>query len=242
MSRSAPRPGAVRPTVPTADGFDPIGPSGRAVGPITRMRGGGYGGTMEPIRAILPLAPIDASHPSRDGVRVARAQRKATIIRIRGIAPSDHDALRDFYAGLSDQSRRTRFLGSTSGIGDAQSTYFCCPDHAHREGFVALVGSAAGPDRIVGHVCVEPDGRAGAEIAVAVADELQGRGIGRRLVDAAVAWARRDGIRTLTATMLADNPPIQRLLTSLGLSSDAIPLGAGVIEIRIDLGVVRSAA
>ena len=150
--------------------------------------------------------------------------------------PADHDRLQAFYAGLSEESRRTRFLGPTNGIGDRQSTYFCCPDHAHREGFVATMGPADGPDRIVGHVCIEPDGPDTAEVAVAVADELQGHGIGRRLVDAAVYWARSDGFRTLTATMLAGNPAIQRLLTGLGLPSTAVAIGAGVVEVRIDLG------
>jgi acetyltransferase len=197
---------------------------------------------MDQSRAIAPLVAIDASHPSRDDLIDARAQRSATSVRIRRIVPSDHDGLSTFYAGLSDESRRTRFLGSTTGIGDRQSTYFCCPDHAHREGFVAVLGPAVGPDRIVGHVCVEPDGHAGAEIAVAIADELRGRGLGRRLVVAALAWARAEGMRTLTATMLANNPPIQRLLTSLGLPTAAVPLGAGVIEIRIELGAEQPVA
>lgn len=42
--------------------------------------------------------------------------------------------------------------------------------------------------------------------------------------------------------MLGDNPAIQRLLTGLGLPSVATPVGAGVIEVRIDLEAVSSAA
>jgi hypothetical protein len=42
--------------------------------------------------------------------------------------------------------------------------------------------------------------------------------------------------------MLAGNPAIQRLLTDLGLPNVAIPIGAGVIEVRIDLAGLRSAA
>ena len=190
-------------------------------------------------------ATIDVPRPeqaSRDRIPGATGPRPATAIRIRRIAPADHDRLQAFYAGLSEESRRTRFLGPSNGIGDRQSSYFCCPDHAHREGFVATMVPADGPDRIVGHVCIEPDGPDTAEVAVAVADELQGRGIGRRLVDAAVYWARRDGFRTLTATMLAGNPAIQRLLTGLGLPSTAVAIGAGVVEVRIDLGVVSTAA
>jgi len=193
-------------------------------------------------RALEPTTAAVTNRPTADRVATGRRDQPETVILIRPIRPSDHDGLRQFYAGLSAESRRTRFLGATSGIGDGQSAYFCCPDHAHREGFVALVGPATRPDRIVGHVCIEPDGPTSAEVAVAVADELQGRGIGRRLVDAAVLWAQRDGFRTLTATMLAGNPAIQRLLTGLGLPNVAKPVGAGLIEVRIDLGVVRSAA
>ena len=197
---------------------------------------------MNQSRALEPTTVTVATSPTAEDLALGRSRRPATVIRIRRIRPGDHDRLQEFYGGLSDESRRTRVLGPTSGIGDRQSTYFCSPDHAHREGFVAVVGPATRPDRIVGHICIEPDGPASAEVAVAVADEMQGRGIGRRLVDAAVLWAQRDGFRTLTATMLAGNPAIQRLLTGLGLPSVALPVGAGLIEVRIDLGVVRSAA
>lgn len=197
---------------------------------------------MNQSRALEPAPAAGAVRPGSEELLTGRVRGPATVIRIRRIRPADHDRLQLFYAGLSDESRRTRFLGPTIGIGDRQSTYFCCPDHAHREGFVAIVGPATRPDRIVGHVCIEPDGPASAEVAVAVADEMQGRGIGRSLVDAAVLWARRDGFRTLTATMLAGNPAIQRLLTGLGLPSVTTPIGAGLVEVRIDLGVIRSAA
>ena len=74
-----------------------------------------------------------------------------------------------------------------------------------------------GASRIVGHVCLEPARDGSAEIALAVADELQGRGIGRALVDASVAWAHEAGIHRLSATMLSDNVAIRRLLTGLGI-------------------------
>jgi GNAT superfamily N-acetyltransferase len=103
-----------------------------------------------------------------------------------------------------------------------------------------LVAESGG--KIVGHAMYGRCRPNSVEVAFAVADELQGRGIGRRLVDAAVDWARRDGVRTLTATMLAGNPAIQRLLTGLGLPTSAVAIGAGLVEIRIDLGIARSAA
>ncbi len=164
-----------------------------------------------------------------------RARRPAEVVRIRRIEPADQASLQSFYAGLSEESRRTRFFGPTAGIGGPQSSWFCTPDHDHREGFVAIMASSAGPDRLVGHVCVEPDGPGSAEVAVAVADDLRGRGIGRRLVEWAIAWARLEGLATLTATMLAGNPAINRLLADIGLPSTSRPIGAGVVEICLDL-------
>lgn len=175
----------------------------------------------------VALAGITADQPARpsDGVT------------IRPIRPADPAGLEAFYAALSDESRRTRFLGVNPGIGHRASAYFCRPDHAHREGFVAVVRPTGEAERIVGHVCVEPDGPSCAEVAVAVADEFQGHGVGRSLVEAAVTWARQDGYDTLVATMLAGNPAIQRLLTGLDLPARTSAIGAGTIEIRIDLGI-----
>ena len=195
---------------------------------------------MNEVRLLAPIAAVSSSRSVVDFIP-GRTRPPEAVVRVRSISAADHDGLRAFYAGLSDESRRTRFLGPTNGIGDNQSTWFCSPDHAHREGFVAVLELTNRPGRIVGHICIEPDGPTSAEVALAVEDELQGHGIGRRLVDAAVAWARRDGFGTLTATMLADNPAIQRLLTGLGLPSVAIPIGAGVIEVRIDLRLALSA-
>jgi GNAT superfamily N-acetyltransferase len=190
------------------------------------------------VNATTQTVPI----PERRGaaptsVAGARTVKPLSGISIRPIAPADADALRAFFADLSDESRRTRFLGTAAGIGRGQSAYFCMPDHAHREGFVAVHQG-----RIVGHVCVEPDAPSCAEVAVAVAEDLRGQGLGRRLVEAAVDWARREGYRTVCATMLAGNPAIQRLLTDLGMPATTIATGAGTIEIRLDLGLGGSAA
>lgn len=170
-------------------------------------------------------------HPARARAAAASATDALRGIRIRPIRSADADELRAFYAGLTDESRRTRFLGAAPGIGRGQSDYFCMPDHAHREGLVAICG-----ERIIGHVCVEPDAPSCVEVAVAVAEDARAQGLGRRLVGAAVDWACREGYATVCATTLAGNPAIQRLLTGLGMPATTTATGAGTIEIRLDLG------
>jgi acetyltransferase len=180
-----------------------------------------------------PTAFATAARRPRDRQRPALPLGS---VRIRPIRPSDAALLTTFYAGLSDESRRSRFFVSSAGITAAQAEDFAAADHRRRAGFVAVeAGTAGGPERIVGHVCVEPADEGAAEFAVAVADELQGRGIGHRLLDLAVAWARARGLRRLVAMMLPCNPAIHRLAASLGLPVHFRATTDGLTAADIDL-------
>ena len=55
-----------------------------------------------------------------------------------------------------------------------------------------------------------------AELAVLVSDEYQGRGLGKELVRRLIQSARDQHIPRITAEMLRDNIPIQRVLSKLG--------------------------
>ena len=164
-------------------------------------------------------------------------------VHIRRIRRTDTVALEAFYAGLSGESRRTRFFSVAGRPSHAQSVSFCTPDHDHREGFVAVVATVEEPrERIVGHLCLEPAGEHVVEVAVAVADDLQHLGIGRRLLDAGVRWALAEGFTTLTASAFVGNAPIHHLLAGLGCQSKASDPGSGIEDIRIDLRNARVAA
>jgi acetyltransferase len=174
-------------------------------------------------------------------VPAATADQRS-LVRIRAIRATDASELQRFYAALAPETRQTRFLSVGGGVNQALSRAFCTTDHDHREGFIAITdGRSHRPGRIVGHLCLEPDGADAAEVAIAVADEFQRRGIGRRLMAAGVVWARKNPVTRLTATMFAGNAPIHWLLEGLGLPSRTRYVGAGVAEITIDM-VARSAA
>ncbi len=158
------------------------------------------------------------------------------LIGIRAVDAHDADALRAFYASLSADTRRKRFLGTSSGIAAERSRAFCTPDHHHAEGFVAVL-RAVGPrdGRVVGHLCLENDGAGGIELAIAVADGFQRHGIGRRLFEAARDWACAEGIARITATAFADNSPVLRLLTSAPMGATIRAADGGLVDIEIPL-------
>ena len=144
--------------------------------------------------------------------------------------------------GPANALRTTRSGGLATLARSQVVVWLARKDSNLRSLFVAVVNDGPeGQDRIVGHLCVEPDGADTAEVAIAVADEFQHRGIGRRLMAAGAAWARRERIARFTATMLASNAPIHRLLVGLGLPTRLRYVGGGVAEITIDL-VGRSVA
>lgn len=177
------------------------------------------------------MRPLDAPCPPDAPVRPSERG-----VRVRAIRSTDSAALKRFYCGLSNESRRARFLHASAGPTPTQCTVFCKTDHDHREGFVAIVDTGrADHGPIVGHLCLEPDRSGAAEVAIAVAEDFQHQGIGGLLLTEGVAWARRERIAQLTATMFAGNTAIRRLLIGSGLPAREKYIGAGVTEITIDL-------
>jgi acetyltransferase len=141
----------------------------------------------------------------------------SATVTIRPIEPGDRVALTRFYETLSTDSLSDRFHGACRGIADKAAGRFCGPDHEHREGIVAVLpGDDDGAVRIVGHLCVEPSAPGEVEMAVAVADDFQRRGIGRALLAGAIRWAHDHGIRRLRASMRWSNGAIISLVRSSG--------------------------
>lgn len=154
-------------------------------------------------------------------------------VSIRPIERADAAGLSDFYARLSPESRRRRFLGC--GMRPDADLVRAFAETAG-EGFVGILDERGPNDgAVVAHASVQPDGEDSAEVAFAVADELQGHGIGRALMEAVVQHARQLGLRRLNATLFAENVPMRRLLRNAGckIRSDAVVLG--VEEIALDV-------
>jgi acetyltransferase len=153
---------------------------------------------------------------------------------IRPIAVDDGPALVGFYAALSPDCRRTRFFGACRSITELQAMRFARARERGAQGWVALDDE----QRIVGHLCLEPidlQRDRVEEIAVAVADDWQGHGMGHDLLDTAIASARRRGIIAIEATMLTGNHPIHALLEHSGLAWTCRALEPGIETIRLEL-------
>jgi len=158
-----------------------------------------------------------------------------TWVTIRSIESSDWEGLFDFYRSLSPDARHARFLGMAPGIDRQAAHHFAEAGEESGAGFVAVLREAGPRDgQIVGHLCLEPIPSGGHELAVAVADDIRRRGIGRRLMTAGIRAARERGVSRLIASMFADNGPMLRLFLTAGAPIVRLGTDAGITSIELN--------
>lgn len=91
-------------------------------------------------------------------------------------------------------------------------------------------------DAVVGYVALHPAGSLATHTHVRTIDGLgvlpaaRGRGVGRALVEAAVARAREQGATKVTLRVLATNPSAKRLYERCGFVVEGVLVGEFVID------------
>jgi RimJ/RimL family protein N-acetyltransferase len=153
-------------------------------------------------------------------------------VTIRPIDPGDQEGLATFFSRLSDESRRRRFLGPKPKLSARELRFLTEVDQCKHVALVAV--TADGAIVGVGRYATWHDSPDRAEMAFAVVDEWQGRGLGTRLGNQLVARARTSGIAALTGSTFATNTPAKALLKKLGFLPTGI--SAGIAEYELAFG------
>jgi GNAT superfamily N-acetyltransferase len=149
---------------------------------------------------MLPSSPISL----RDG----------TAVTLRPQTPHDRARLAEFFGRLSAHSRYQRFFtGMPPKLPSSTLTALSNVDGDRHVGLLALQGG-----RVVGtaRYVRRDDSPAVADVAFTVADELQGNGLGRLLMQELEAHAGRRGITRFTFDVLATNDAALAVARLLG--------------------------
>jgi RimJ/RimL family protein N-acetyltransferase len=161
------------------------------------------------------------------------ALRDGSEVVIRPIEADDFDRLREVWGGMSAESRRRRFLSSsTAEATDADLRYLVDVDHRRHEAMLALDpdGHALGVARYVR----TPGDPESAEVAVVVVDAWHRRGLGTALLDRLTERARENGIRRYNAIVSKDNDVVLGALERAGATRTGTS-EEGEIEFVFDL-------
>jgi GNAT superfamily N-acetyltransferase len=138
-----------------------------------------------------------------------------TLLYLREIRPDDKERLLESMKCLSEQSRQRRFLGPKPTLSPRELRYLTEVDGHDHYAIVAVPVDDEEHIVAVGRFVRSVDDPTGAEAAITVCDDLQGKGLGsllaRRLTDA----ARDRGIDKLTASIAAENRPALRLMRKI---------------------------
>jgi RimJ/RimL family protein N-acetyltransferase len=155
---------------------------------------------------------------------------------IRPIRAEDKRMLTDGLRRLSPESAQRRFLTPKRSFSRAELRYLTEVDGRDH---VALVAEdPADPVRrliAVGRFVRLHEDPEAAEVAITVADEWQGRGLGSVLGEHLAHAARNRGVRRFTATMSSANRPAHRLMERLTRHLEQHHVGGGVDELVLDL-------
>src|SRR5271155_2178755 len=150
-------------------------------------------------------------------------------VLIRELASFDRAAIAFAFGRLGEQSRYQRFLAVKPRLSERELDRLAAVDHWHHEAPIPWSPPLAAP-RYVRRADFDA-----AELAVAVTDEWQRRGVGCALVRELRERAMRAGVRRFTAVTLAGNPGAHALARRCGPVEVAAAHG-GLLEPSIGFG------
>jgi GNAT superfamily N-acetyltransferase len=181
------------------------------------------------------LAPVgdggDSARPRAE--EVLRPLAGEGEVLVRPIRPEDKRGLQQAIERLTPQSRYRRFFSPVPRVTSAQMRYLTEVDHHDHEALLAIDPRSRNGVGVARFVRSLQDPTT-AEVAVAVSDEWQRRGVATLLLYELTARAREEGISRFTASVLAEN---RAALEMMGKLAEARVLHAeqGVVELVMDL-------
>jgi RimJ/RimL family protein N-acetyltransferase len=163
--------------------------------------------------------------------------RDGSEVSLRPIAGADRQLLAAGFERLSPESRYRRFFSPVSHLSERQLDYLTDVDHHDHEALVALSpeGQFVGVAR---YVRTRPDV---AEPAIVVADDWQGRGLARHMLDALADRARDEGVEYFVAPVLSENRAAIALFERLADGGASVRHDGIEVEMTIPLGTEAGA-
>ena len=178
------------------------------------------------------LALIEIAHPSfrpwllEEGIRLGYLRKNQTLksktaypeeeereytlkngkkILVRPSRASDVESLQDVFYNLRPQDVYTRFFIQLKSLTEARARHLCNVDYENEMAFVAVTGQRES-EKAIGSSCyfVDQTDNFG-EVAYMIRPDWQGLGVGSALQQSMTEYAKKKGVRGLTAEIITIN-------------------------------------
>ena len=155
--------------------------------------------------------------------------KDGTDVTVRPIRPEDAESEARFVRELSDESKYFRFMNTFQELSQEMLVRLTQIDY-HNEMALVAVRMDNGVEREqigVVRYATNVDKRS-CEFALTVADDWQGRGIGRQLMKDLMDVARTRDLETIEGQVLANNKRMLKLMATLGFESSVDPTDSSI--------------
>ena len=159
--------------------------------------------------------------------------RDGASLEIRALRPDDRTAMLESIGRFSNEALHRRFFAPKRNFSEREIDFFLNVDFESHVALVAVL-SEGGRPLIVGgsrYVVCRPGC---AEIAFAVDDPHQKRGIAAHLIVHLIKIARATGLREFIAEVLPENVPMLKVFERCGLAMTTRP-DRGVVHVTLAL-------
>lgn len=164
-----------------------------------------------------------------------RTTSKGINLFFRPVKISDEPLIKDFFYSLSDKSMYRRFLSMRRDFLHPVRQEFVVIDYTHEMVLLACIEEEEKEYLVgIGQFIKEKDSHY-AELAFAVRDDWQNKGIGTELLSYLTLLAKSEGLHGFTAYVLAENQPMLHVLEK-AFPSLHKTIEEGVYNIRMEFG------
>ncbi|MFZ4806408.1 MAG: GNAT family N-acetyltransferase [Hyphomicrobiaceae bacterium] len=153
-------------------------------------------------------------------------------VTIRPIRPEDEALYQEFFSHVDAEDMRLRFFTPRPDLSHKFLARLTQIDYAREMAFVALSkdGDLLGVARFI----ADADFVRG-EYGVLVRSDLKGHGLGWKLMQHLIDYARSTGLHQIIGAVLADNTTMLKMCESLGFKIQPFPGDPSVREVVLDL-------
>lgn len=192
--------------------------------------------------ARVSVAPVEADatrhgHP-RFAIRPYPRQWERTVefsggrVLLRPVRPEDEPLFRRFVPRVTAEDLRLRFFAAVKNLDSAVLARLTQIDYARAMAFVAIdeAGELAGVVRLHS----DADYVKG-EYGVLVRSDLKGRGLGWKMMETIIDYARQEGLREITGDVLSENTTMLEMCGRLGFAAERHPDEGNMRLVRLKL-------
>ena len=158
-------------------------------------------------------------------------------VTVRAACPNDATRVQDYVRGLSSSSRYDRFQGPVNELSPAELARIGGGDDQHA---TLIAETKIGGARVmIGEARYAVSDGATFELALSVAEDWRGRGLGTLLMDHLECRARKLGATTMVGDVLRSNAAMRTLARKSGFGLAGVPADARLVRIVKDISAAR---